>query len=262
MAAFLRDKRSSGPRSPSSAAMSKREIHEAAEGGDLALLRRLVNPDSLDAPDRNKWTPLMWAVRHRRVQCVAFLIAQNASVTRCSDKHETALHIAVQDSLAGRKQVTIAALLLANNADVNKQTIWGWSPLMWAACSGFDECVTLLLERKADATIRAHDGWAVGKTARDIAAERDRLSCVQLLEEHEDRLRAAAARAEVERKRQAEELRSAAEQKAANDVAAAGAANAEAAPAAQSSAAAVAGSGGDASAENAPAACANGDRTT
>lgn len=59
--------------------------------------------------------------------------------------------------------------LIASKADLNNQHyLTGNTALMWASYQGFDECVQLLLENKADATITNKKG----DTAFEIAANR------------------------------------------------------------------------------------------
>jgi ankyrin repeat protein len=84
------------------------EIHDAAQRGDLAKIKALLkdHPHLVFSKDNFGLTPLHWA------------------------------------ALAGHKDV--AALLLANKADVNAQSKGGWGPLNLAAENGHKNVAALL----------------------------------------------------------------------------------------------------------------------
>lgn len=102
------------PNSSSLSATPDRLILYAAEKGDLALVRKLLetNPESVKARDQDKYTPL-----HRA---------------------------------AYENHLEVAKLLLQYNADINAQTEFGWTPLHSACKWHHPDMVALLLQHDAD----------------------------------------------------------------------------------------------------------------
>jgi len=76
---------------------------------------------------------------------------ENVSIKNCKDldTNLTALHYAAQNA---NNSDTIK-LLIENNAEVNKQNIWGWTPLHLATQKGYTSNVETLLEYGANAAI-------------------------------------------------------------------------------------------------------------
>ena len=70
--------------------------------------------------------------------------------------------------------------LLDNSAAINKVKDNGWTALMAAAQHGHPECVSVLLEAGADATLRKTDGC----TALSLAEENARLDVARILRAH------------------------------------------------------------------------------
>lgn len=64
--------------------------------------------------------------------------------------------------------------------EVNAQNRGGWTPLAYAACSGSEECVQLLLEHGADANLLTR----LGRTPLIIAATYGRSECITVLHQH------------------------------------------------------------------------------
>ena len=98
----------------------------------------------------------------------------------CSSFGESALRLAFY-----RGHVRIAKLLLdgkyeGKGADINLQSIRGWTPLMRACRKGHEAVVRLLLERGANTLLRDMDG----RTALFWARAYERASIVALLEAH------------------------------------------------------------------------------
>ena len=68
---------------------------------------------------------------------------------------------------------------LANKMSINVVDQYGWTALMMAAAEGATSVVRLLLTHNADASQTAN-----GKTAEDLAAQKDRFDVLQAFEEH------------------------------------------------------------------------------
>ena len=160
---------------------SRSQRFEAAEAGDLAVLRR-IDPRARDHADDCGRTLLSIACANGHAESVAWLLDVGASPTAHAlgapyvrEIPESArtvprgaghglLHIA-----AGFHQRAVVELLLARGLPVDDRDVYGATPLIVAALlgnrDGAEEVLRLLLERGAD--IHAHD--ALGKTALDHA---------------------------------------------------------------------------------------------
>ena len=74
--------------------------------------------------------------------------------------------------------------LLAKDADVNmKDSLFGWTPLMWAATKGYVDTVKALLEAGADVNVRERNGWS----AATMAENEGYLNIVRLIREVESK---------------------------------------------------------------------------
>jgi hypothetical protein len=104
-------------------------IHDAARDGDVpkvtALLR--VDPRLALARDAKGDTPLHWAARNGHKDVAAVLVANKADVNAKNSEGETPLHCAVVNA-----HRDIVEYLLANKADVNAEGKQGWTPLDYA----------------------------------------------------------------------------------------------------------------------------------
>jgi ankyrin repeat protein len=88
------------------------------------------------------------------------------------------LHVA---SLKGKRE--IVELLIQNGANVNIQrdhSGGSWTPLLMACHHGNKEIVELLLANGAELNIKN----AAGKTALDLASQRNHTEIVELLKKH------------------------------------------------------------------------------
>ena len=79
------------------------------------------------------------------VTAVKDLLRQNVALANAKDVNDkTALHIAAEHD-----HVEIAEILLAAGADLEQSTIWGMTPLQWAANMGSRKVAEKLLEKGA-----------------------------------------------------------------------------------------------------------------
>ena len=92
------------------------EIHYAAEGGNLAMVKTLLkdNPTLVTNKDDIGRTPLQVAVFHGHKDMVELLLANNADINAKDNKGRTPLH---QAAYHGTKDMV--EILLANKADIN-----------------------------------------------------------------------------------------------------------------------------------------------
>lgn len=87
--------------------------------------------------------------------------------------HDTPLHDAARDM--NKEKVKT---LLANKADPNSTNDSGWTPLHWAAMSGDNDIIALLVAANANANVAEHSG---GKTPLHLGAIFGHLETVKLL---------------------------------------------------------------------------------
>ena len=104
------------------------------------------------------WTQLISAVHESREQRVRELVAAGAKLDLVFGTGWSALHFA-----SSYGHVRITKLLLngkyeGKGADINLQTVQGYTVLIRASAGGHEAVVRLLLERGADVTLRSASG--------------------------------------------------------------------------------------------------------
>ncbi|XP_020893003.1 ankyrin repeat and SAM domain-containing protein 6 isoform X2 [Exaiptasia diaphana] len=185
-------------------------LHTAAANGHDNMVRLLLSRGaSFDARNSYGWTPLMTAACYGHVKIVVILIQYKADIFAQNDLGATALDSAAR---SGHLQVVgllidassdcqwqclsdncltallnachhghehVVKLLLDKRTDVNyKDSITGWTPLMFASLNGHISVVQLLCEYGADA-----DSMNIlHQTALDIAARRQRTDVAAYLD--------------------------------------------------------------------------------
>ena len=185
---------------------------EASEAGYPEIIGLLIDHNAdVNVRDNKGNTPLKRAARNGHVEVARMLLEHNAEVNSCDDHGSTPLHFAAQRGYADVVQLFLgynadvytcdadgdAALhcamfggsveatrtLLELNVEVNRQNSEGSTPLHRACESWwgeFPEVVRLLLDHGADVQVRNRNG----KTAIEIARDRNRHQIVQLLSQH------------------------------------------------------------------------------
>lgn len=139
-----------------------RELFEACKTGDLAKVKALVNPKTVNARDTagRKSTPLHFAAGYGRKDVVEFLLSAGASIQARDDGGLHPLHNACSFG-----HCDVVRLLLEAGASPNTRDNWNFTPLHEAAIKGkIDVCITLL-QHGADVNIRNTEG----KTALEVA---------------------------------------------------------------------------------------------
>ncbi|XP_053976532.1 poly [ADP-ribose] polymerase tankyrase isoform X2 [Hylaeus anthracinus] len=139
-----------------------RELFEACKTGDLARVKALVTPKTVNARDTagRKSTPLHFAAGYGRRDVVEFLLSAGASIQARDDGGLHPLHNACS---FGHSDVV--RLLLEAGANPNTRDNWNYTPLHEAAIKGkIDVCIALL-QHGADANIRNTEE----KTALELA---------------------------------------------------------------------------------------------
>ncbi len=123
-------------------------IHEAASGGDVEQLKKLLDGDPalVDSPHADGMTPLHYAVDAGELEAASLLIDRGADLHAVNVKSETPLHIA-----AFKGNAAAVKLLLAHGADVTKREMRHRTPLYLACNWGSDlETVKLLIDAGSD----------------------------------------------------------------------------------------------------------------
>ena len=149
--------------------MPEEPIHQAAERGDVAALRRElddgVSPNALSGRGR---TPLHYLCSRgdnpdARVDCLHVLLEAGANVNAPNVHQNTPLHLA-----AVRGYANVVAALLEAGADVNRGDHSNFTPLHWA-CMRYDLHVepALILLIRNGAAVNARTSQ--GRTPLDYA---------------------------------------------------------------------------------------------
>lgn len=120
-------------------------LHSAAQWGLVKMVARQVElqPESVNAPDTQGWTPLMLASSRGHIAVVAWLLEHGA----CPHTQDLDGFTALTHAATGRrgKPEVLRMLLERGGADPNVACAWGSTPLMEAAALGFEERVRVLL---------------------------------------------------------------------------------------------------------------------
>ncbi len=123
------------------------EIHEAAQKGDLAKVKALLekNPALVHAKDQQGDTPLQYAAAGGSLPIIELLLSKGAEIEVKNSAGQTPLLYAVY---YGHKEA--AEFLLAKGAQFTHQDIFGRNPLHYAARNGHKDAVEVLLKHGAD----------------------------------------------------------------------------------------------------------------
>nr|XP_044997082.1 ankyrin repeat domain-containing protein 22 [Jaculus jaculus] len=167
-------------------------ICQAAYQNDLGQVWRWVKEDNhyVDIQDGfNGDTPLICACRRGHLRIVSFLLKRNANVNLRNKKERTCLHYAVKKRftffdyllivllmpvlLIGyflmvsktKQNEMLVRMLLAAGVDINATDCYGYTALHYACQMKNQTLIPLLLEARADPTIRNKQG----ESSLDIA---------------------------------------------------------------------------------------------
>uniref|UniRef100_T1I1W7 Poly [ADP-ribose] polymerase n=1 Tax=Rhodnius prolixus TaxID=13249 RepID=T1I1W7_RHOPR len=139
-----------------------RELFEACKVGDSSKVKKLINPQTVNARDTagRKSTPLHFAAGYGRKDIVEFLLDAGASIQARDDGGLHPLHNACSFGHAD-----VVRLLLEAGANPNTRDNWNYTPLHEAAIKGKVDVCIALLQHGADVTVRNTEG----KTAVEVA---------------------------------------------------------------------------------------------
>ena len=147
----------------------------AAAAGHAECVALLAGPCDPSAVNRAGETPLVAAVRAASLPCVEALLPFGG-IDRLTQRGKSALMIAAEQNNA-----SLVRLLLQNGANPNLDGAHGLNALMWAASASALDAVEALLPG-TDLSSRSQ----YGRTAFELAAERDDWSCMDLLASRSD----------------------------------------------------------------------------
>jgi len=149
----------------------------AARRGDIEAIQEWFSTGSRDINERhprNSWTLLMEATgsHEGQIETMRFLVANGANLEAESLSGWTALFIATCN-----KYVNAAMFLLDHGAQVDARAKGVLTPLMFSALSGRDDVIRFLLYRGADLDARDEDG----SNAEELARQEDSYDAAILL---------------------------------------------------------------------------------
>ncbi|QWU45537.1 ankyrin repeat domain-containing protein [Bacillus sp. NP247] len=142
-------------------------VTQAVISGEKEKIVEIINEDRsiVNSYSEDGWTPLHLAAYFGQKEIASFLLEHGANIhIRAKNENEnTPLQAAIAN-----KQSELVAFLIEKGSDVNAVQSGGWTGLHEAALLGNEEIIILLLENRANKTIKKNDG----KTAYDIALEK------------------------------------------------------------------------------------------
>ena len=129
-------------------------------------------PIDFDAPDELGNTPLLWAARNGRLECLKFAINNGGTLDKPGYNNMTALHHAIN-----QMHENVMEFLIANGADCSAKDENGNTPLHLGACRGVLNLVTAPIDGGCDINTKNFSGF----TALMLAVANGHISCVHKL---------------------------------------------------------------------------------
>ncbi|XP_072281308.1 poly [ADP-ribose] polymerase tankyrase-2 isoform X2 [Pyxicephalus adspersus] len=140
---------------PLSNSDADRQLLEAAKAGDLEIVKKLCNSQTVNCRDieGRQSTPLHFAAGYNRVAVVEYLLEHGADVHAKDKGGLVPLHNACSYG-----HYEVAELLVKHGAVINVADLWKFTPLHEAAAKGKYEICKLLLQHGADSTKKNREG--------------------------------------------------------------------------------------------------------
>lgn len=180
-------------------------LTRAAQRNHLNIVKILLEHGAdPEATDRDGRTNLTSASLRNNIEVVKTLLANHANVNAQDHEHRNVLHILASDDTPHKLDADeeaqgksskksrhprrwgaeIIQVLLATGIDVDLQDKSGRTPIQWAAVTGKQELLSLLLSRPTSQRPNVHACNQRRKTALHLAAERGHLEACQVLLDH------------------------------------------------------------------------------
>jgi ankyrin repeat protein len=152
-------------------------IQDAAEKGNIEVVKQhlAAGTDVNGKGDKFEASPLHLAAWEGHTEIAALLIANGADVHMQNRFGSTPLHFAAEQN-----NKEIVALLIANGAKVNTSDIYGSIPLHSAVKCGHKEVVELFIAKAADVNSKMDKGY----TPLDVAIDYKQTEITELLRKH------------------------------------------------------------------------------
>lgn len=140
-------------------------LHNAIKSGNTTIIEALLTilKINVNIQDKHGNTPLILAAKKGNINVCIQLITHEASITLGNKNKYTPLHAAVE----AQCQPIINMLLNMDKTLIHAQTIYGNTPLHFAAKNGYAEIYLLLEAEGANVTMKNNDE----KTAMQLAIE-------------------------------------------------------------------------------------------
>jgi len=156
-------------------------LHSGTYSGHTGIVQRLLKYDhsvqSINAQDKKRWTPLMFAARKGYEDSMKLLLESNAAINLLSELGNNALMLASR----GGHENCVKYLIENSAIELNTINIDGDTALIMATSENHASCVKVLLKYKSiDVNIRNKEN----KTALAISVQSEYEGCTQLLLDH------------------------------------------------------------------------------
>ena len=139
------------------------DIYDACRKGNVELIKQLskVNPDTINAPNKSGYTPLVIAGYRNQLEAVKVLLELGAKVNALSEDGT------VLTAACYKSNVELVKILLEQHADVNVKNNAGTTPLMFAIMAENEEIVKLLIAAGSDPTMKDNSNKSVQEYAKN-----------------------------------------------------------------------------------------------
>jgi len=184
---------------------------EAANNGHLNIVKHLLSHQQVDIDSQNNYgsSPIILASYHNHTEVVEFLVQKGANIKLKAKDGAHAAYLAAQKSnlkilkflvqnapdvvdmkgyngrtplgiAAGKGHLNVVKYLISKpNVDIDSQDNFGRTPLMFATYSNQEKVVQMLVQKGADKSIKANNGYS----ALDLAKSKKFVNIIEILKQ-------------------------------------------------------------------------------